>query len=294
MLLCNEKLIRKVILFKKMGMFGQGGDIRVRRAVSLEDLAAAYQLVHDAFVEKGYISPRPGGIRVRKFETLPEMATFIAEVGRRVVAVMSIVPDSVEFGLPSNEAFSEELDSLRRMGRSVCEITNLAVANEFRRSNAFPELTRACYAQALAWDCDDIFIAISPGHSAFFEEILRFDHFGDSRSYSAEKMDIVEGKRMDLRTIEDRWHQADQELGEAAFICDYYCQHNRYHEYVRVWTAIARRAFMDPTLLRPLFVERTGFLTRCSSGDQEAIRGRWGDSLFEEVLNSETAELMLV
>jgi hypothetical protein len=39
-----------------------------KKLITTEDLGAARQLVHDAFVEKGYIEPRPGGIRVRKFE----------------------------------------------------------------------------------------------------------------------------------------------------------------------------------------------------------------------------------
>jgi hypothetical protein len=291
MLACEDKLVKKVALLKRLGLFDPNSPVTVRRAVSRKDLQAAYQLVHSAFVEKGYIEPRPGGLRIRTFETLPEMATFVAELEQEIIAVMSIVPDSEAMGLPSDGAFGQEIDSLRRSGRRVCEITNLAVVGQHRRSNAFPELTRACFAQALAWQCDDIFIAISPGHAAFFEGVLQFEPFGDQRSYSAEKEDVVEGKRLDLGTIDERWRQADRDLGDGAFLHDYYFKHNSYHHCVRRWSSVARRAFLEPELLRELFVEQSGFLQRCRPEVLEAICRCWGDAVFDQVCSRETAEL---
>ena len=166
------KLAKRVALLKRVGLFDrQNHEVVVRRATSVADLAEAYTLVHDVFVEQGYIHPAPTGIRVRAFEALPQMVTFLAQIDGKTVAVMSIVQDSSALGLPSDKAFAKEIGVLRAQGRRLCEITNLAVLSEYRRSNAFPELTRATYAQARAWHCDDEFIAISPGHATFFEDV---------------------------------------------------------------------------------------------------------------------------
>jgi hypothetical protein len=274
---------RRVALLKKMGLFDDRSNIVVRRAISYVDLAAAYRLVYRVFVEKGFVNPLPGGIRVRAFEGVPEMTTFVAEEDGEIVGVMSIVPDIKGLGLPSDQAFAGELGLLRSAGRKVSEITNLAVAAKYRRSNAFTELTRACFAQALAWKCDDIFIAISPGHAIFFEDVLQFDACGDRRSYSAEKMDIVEGKRLDLRRVEDRWLDLDRVMAEQAFLHAYYYQDNPYHDCVDLWSHLAVEAFFDARFLHELFVERSRLLDRCTPQEVKALRHRWGTKLFDRV-----------
>lgn len=291
---CGEKLARQVALFKRMGMFDPDDrSVRVRRAVTEADLRAAYELVHEVYLEKGYITEKPGRIRLRVFEAFPEMATFLCEKDGQIAAVMSIVPDSVDAGLPSDAAFGEELDAVRRQGRKLAEITNLAVKTEFRRSNAFPELTRAVYAQAVASGMDDIFIAISQGHGSFFQGVLQFDPCGDQRSYSDEKEDIVEGKRMDLHTIEQRWQEVDAALGKDAFLYAYYGSGNPFHGYVRPWSVIARRVLLDVDVLWRLFVRQSHMLARCTDQERDSIRRRWGDVIFRAVYEQEMAELAL-
>ena len=294
MLQCGEKLAKQVKLFKRMGMFDPNDrGIVVRRAVTEGDLRAAYEIVHEVYLEAGYITEKPGRIRLRVFEAFPEMATFLCEKDGQIAAVMSIVPDSPDAGLPSDGAFGEELDALRRQGRKLSEITNLAVKTEFRRSNAFPELTRAVYAQAVALGMDDIFIAISPGHASFFQGVLQFDPCGDQRSYSDEKEDIVEGKRMDLHTIEQRWQEVDAALGEGGFLYAYYCSGNPHHGYVRPWSIIARRVLLDVDVLWRLFVRQSNMLAHCTGEQRDCIRRRWGEVIFKAVYEEQMAELAL-
>lgn len=285
---------KKVALLKRMGLFNSADtEIKVRRAMTERDLRAAYGLVHDVFVESGYIDPQPHGIRLRPFEAIPETATFVADVDGEIVAVMSIVEDDEDLGLPSDKAFGKELDALRREGRRLSEITNLAVGKAYRRSNAFSELTRACFAQALWWGCDDIVIAISPGHAAFFQDVLQFDPMGDQRSYSSDKLDIVEAKRMDLREIEKRWKEADRLLGDDAFLIDYYYRENPYHARVGPVATLAKRAFLDPERLRRLFAAPHNFLDTFTAEQRQALCRRWGQGLYAEVYYGHRPELAI-
>lgn len=287
----DSKLLRKVRLLKRRGLFNPENQVtRVRRAVSSDDLEKAYRLVHDVFVDKHYIDRNPQGVRVRPFEALPEMATFIAEADGKVVAVMSVVMDSPEFGLPSDEGFKDEIDSLRRQGRLVCEYTNLAVLDEYRNSNAFPDLTAAVCAQGLEWGCDDVFIAISPCHAAFFGDVLRFVPYGDERPYSAEKNDIVQGMREDLRTLERRLIEADVMLGDEAFLHDFFFTNNSMYRNVRKWEPQARLALEDPCLLRRLFMELSSvLLDRLKPAQLKGLCRRWGAEVFAEVFRMDVA-----
>lgn len=281
MAVSTKMLEKRVGLCKRMGLFGAAeAGVTIARAITASDLEAAYRLVHDVFAEKGYIDAMDGGIRLRPFEGVAEMTTFVARDGGRIVGVMSIVPDHPDFGLPSDKAFTDEIGALRDAGRRVCEITNLAVKGEYRRSSAFTDLTRACFAQARAWHSDDIFIAISPGHAMFFEGVLQFDACGDQRSYSADKMDIVEGKRLDLHEVDRRWADVDRALGDAAFLGTFYYDDNPYHDLVVPWAEQAERAFLTVGLLRRLFVDCSGLLHRCSDEVLDVFRRTWGDELF--------------
>lgn len=278
-----QKLRRRVARFRHAGLFsGCGPDVTIQCASTAQDLAQAYALVHDVFVERGFIAPHPSGMRLRTFEALPEMATFVAKAQGRVIAVTSVVPDSPDLGLPSDKAFHHELISLRAAGRRVCEITNLAVHPDYRKTPVFFELTRCCLAHAMATEHSDMFIAISPEHARFFEEVFLFDPCGDRRSYCAEVLDIVEGKRLDLLGLQQRAIQRDALLEEEAFLNDFFYELNPYHGLVWEWAQEARVRFAQPSLLRRLFVD-SGFLDECDEESMWSIRQRWGERLLGEL-----------
>jgi hypothetical protein len=275
---------RRVELLKKVGLFRRiGTPVRIQRAVSLKELMEAYSLVYCAYLEQGYILPDPSGLRLRTFEALPEMATFVAKIDGEVAAVMSAVPDSLDLGLPSDQCFGPELQALRAQGRRVCEVTNLAVSREYRNSSVLFDMMQPCFAQALYFGCDDIFIAISPGHARFFEDIMPFEPCGDRRSYSKDHEDIVEGERMNLVGIERRLQEIDQMLGEHAFIHDLLMASNPFLGNLDEVAENARRHFLDPVLLEELFLRRNNLLLRCNVAERSAIRTRWDDELFNLV-----------
>ena len=280
---------RRVKLFKRAGMINDTGEIRVDRAVTHDELAEAYGLVHSVFVDQGYIRPQRGRMRVRAFEALPEMATFVAKAeDDRIVGVMSLLPDSDDLGVPSDKVFAEELDKLRMQGRLFGEITNLAVASDYRKSNVFLELTRYLYSHSANIGLDDLFIAISPGHAAFFEEILSFHPWGKCRDYGDTVVDLVEGKRLDLTTFESRMKEADELLGEQAFLHPWYFTNNRHFHEAALAAEKAADQFLDVRLLRNLFCHVSGLLHRCTLNELQSLRKRWGHELFAQIYAAET------
>ncbi|MCL2700582.1 MAG: hypothetical protein FWE88_02685 [Phycisphaerae bacterium] len=274
---------RRVARFRRAGLFsGCGSEVTIQRASDASLLRQAYALVHDVFVNQGFISSHPSHVRLRTYEALPEMATFVATVDGHVVAVTSVVPDSSDLGLPSDQAFNGELDILRAEGRRLCEITNLAVNPAYRNTPIFFELTRCCLAHATLTGHTDMFIAISPEHARFFEEVLLFDHVGDEREYEPGTEDIVEGKRLNLVGLQQRAKARDLILAEEHILNNFFYVQNPYHALVAGWDMQARSFFFEPSLLVELFAE-TGFLGECSLDAMESIGSRWGKERLAEV-----------
>lgn len=283
---------RRMALLKRAGLFGGStfGAV-VSRATSVEDLVDGYRLVHDVFVERGYIRPQPFGVRMRAYEALASTATFVAKAADRVVGVQSLVADGCDLGLPSEGAFRAEIGSLRGQGRRICEATSEAVASSFRKTGVPTELMRCCFAQARAVGCDELVVTVSPGHARFYG-LLGFEQISPMRSYSREIEDPVVLIRLNFQSVDERSARVrDGDADDDAFFKRYYIDDNPYHRHVEAWRILAERTFLDPVLLRELFVNRSDLLSRCSPGELKAIAENWGEEVFARVRGAEPTVL---
>lgn len=271
---------RKLWLLRRSGLFGEDTKgARIERATTLEDLRKAYELVHAVYLGTGYIEPETAGIRVRVFESTPEMATFVARVDDRVVGVLSVIGDS-KLGLPSDAAFKKELDRQRSRGKYLCEVTNQAVAPEYRRSAVPTELIRCAVAHGNKADYDLAVAAVSPSHNGFYE-LMGFREIGGERSYSDKLHDPVVSLSMDV----DQYRRPPlPELNETErFIHDFLARKNHFLPLVENWAEEARRRFLNAHLLRKLFVEERNLLSECSEAQRQTLCERWGHELFAAV-----------
>lgn len=271
---------RKLAMLKRCGLFGH--DLRgatIVRACKWEDLREAYRLAHDVYSEAGYIRPDPSGLRVRMFEAMPETATFIAKVNQRIVGVLSVVVDSPLLGLPSDEAFKAELDAVRGNNKKLCEMTNQAVAADYRNSAVPTELMRCAMAHGFKAGYSGAIATVSASHQGFYR-MLGFMEVGSERSYSATLHDPV----VALTVEADHYRQPLNGLDQAEqFVQEFMTTGNPFMDVVTDWDAKARRRFLEASLLRQLFVTETGFITNCSKIELRALERAWGERLFAKV-----------
>jgi hypothetical protein len=274
-----ERSSRKLALHRQLGFFTEDTKgCAIERACTLEDLRAAYSLVHDVFVDAGYIRFQRGGIRLRIYEACPETATFVAKKDGVVVGVLSVAVDSEDLGLPSDGAFKTELDALRRDGGRLCELTNQVVAKEYRRSALPAALMRCATAHMLTIGCDRAVAAVSPRHSAFYR-LAGFTQFGDERSYSTEIHDPVVGLSVEIGAAgAPAWTG-----GADAYVFQFMVEANQFRSCAAEWQRRARSCFLSADLLEGLLVHVRNFLHECSPAELFHLRRRWGWELFSAV-----------
>jgi len=278
----TKRADRRVALLRRMGLFGDGlAEVAIARATTMDDLAGAYGLVHDAFVDQGYIERDWTGLRMRPYEALPETATFIARHHGDVIGVSGLITDSSDLGVPSDHVFGDEIEAIRGSRRIVCEITNQAVSTAWRGTTVATELMRCLYAHALAIGCTDLICVVNPGHAKFYG-LIGFSQIGDVRSYSDVADDPV--VLMHAANIAHRFDGiAPSESNAEGFLRKFYVDENHYRRYVESWDMVAERLFLDPVGLHELFVTRSRLLEKCSGSELGAIRWRWGAEIFDEV-----------
>ena len=277
----ERRSARRLARLTRAGLFGTNthGAI-IEQASTFHDLQQAYRLVHDVYVESGYIRPDTSGIRLRMFEASPDEATFVAKIEGRVVGVVSVAADSVALGLPSDTCFKEVLDELRAQGARLSEMTNQAVAAEYRKSGIATELMRCAAAHVIRGQFDENVAVISPNHAAFYK-ILGFREIGTPRSYS----DTVYDPVVALSTGLDQYRKPVPDPGDETrcFVQNFMADGNPFMAQVEQWARAAAAHFRDSQLLRQLFISETAFITQCSKEDLAFLKRIWGRRPFNSV-----------
>jgi hypothetical protein len=287
----SEK-IRRWNLMKKRGCFCDIPEgITIERAITIEDLCSAFRLVHDEFVEQGYIDPHPSGMRIRVYEASPETVTFIAKEEGKIVGVTSLVVDSPEFNLPAMNTFYDEIISLRQRGIKVSdgfkivEGTNWAIIDKYRNTGILSELMRVCLSCGRVNNWDYILGAVSPTHS-FFYDLMCFDIIGSERDYNNAKNDPVILESVDIKEFNDRMitPRKGDEREHIDMVNKYFLEDSPYMSKIDKWDQEARAVFANTEFLKELFINRTDFLSSCSPEEREKIYDCWNKNAGKEIV----------
>lgn len=143
-------------------------------ARSQEDLEAAFKLLHDSYVDSGFMQPHPSGLRVTKYHALPSTTTLVAKLDGKVVGTTSLIRSSL-FGLPMENSF--DLTEIKKGGRRVVEISSLAVDKSFRGNHGEIFLPLVKYFVKYSFDffgVDHFVIAVNPARADLFEGVFLF------------------------------------------------------------------------------------------------------------------------
>jgi len=176
-------------------------DFVFKLAETEEELTAAFYLLHESYVQQGYMEPQLSHLRATFFHLLPSTCLLIAKKGERVIATVSIIRDSAH-GLPLEKDF--DLSYFRNEGRKISEISSLAVADEYRSSHGFVlfPLLKFMYNYCKNYFATDVMVlATHPKLSDLFEAILLFKPIEDKviENYGFANGAPAVGKYLDLK-----------------------------------------------------------------------------------------------
>lgn len=145
----------------------------VRVARSARRQADAGLLLRKMYAWRGYAFDVERNQRANKI-------TLYAETGGVVVGTMSLCLD--RGGLPADENFGDQLESLRRQGRRLCEPSQLAI-DKGMSQRVFAALIHTSYIYAHnIQDFTDYVIEVNPRHVAFYKRMLGFADFSGARA----------------------------------------------------------------------------------------------------------------
>lgn len=175
-------------------------EMEFKIATTQDELQQAFQILHDAYVEQGYMNSTPSGLRFLKYFALPSTTTIVAKKGNEVVGTMSIIRRT-RMGLPMESLFN--LDCLTTADTEVAEISSLAVAKKFRgqRGEVFLPLCRFLHQYCVQlMKIKYMVIAVHPTMAEVYRALFGFedlkDFFGshvNPKDYQTKSYDFANG-----------------------------------------------------------------------------------------------------
>ena len=186
--------------------------ILFRPAVTTDDYIKAFRLLHDVYVEAGYIDPSPSALRIVPQHSHPASRVFLGcfsknNSRRATVYTSSLFPDS-SAGLPMDTAFKNELDILRAQGRGIAEVGCMAADPAYKKEDMnIPMLgNRIVHQYATRYlKADDLVITVHPRYQWVYEDVLLFEKIGAVRAYPYVRGNPAVALRLDLKTARERY-----------------------------------------------------------------------------------------
>ena len=143
-------------------------------AETKEELEACFAVLHDAYVDCGFMKPDPSGMRVTIYHALPTTTTLCAKYDGQIVGTISLIRESA-LGVPLQQIF--DLTSVREKEGQIAEVSALAVHRNFRKTGGsilFP-LMKFMYEYCTTFfDTRHLVIAVNPSHIEMYESLLFF------------------------------------------------------------------------------------------------------------------------
>jgi len=210
MSLANEN---KPVVQEKNDMRSYLESIEYRVARTRGELEESYRLVYNEYLKRSYVNENDSKLHLSLFNLLPEATTFVALSNNEILATATVIPDTC-FGLPMDDLYKPELDTLRQSGNKLCEISMLA-SNTSIFKEGTPLLLNArkmfliyyLFKYILDYtikylNLDYICIAVNPKHEMTYDNLL-FENLGGLKSYDKVNGAPAIGKCLNLKTIKE-------------------------------------------------------------------------------------------
>lgn len=172
-------LIRRKVTFDESVLEG----VTVEVAHTRSSYRDAFRLVHDAYLDRGWIEPQESGMWLTPQHTLGTTTVFVLRRGAACLGTVSLTEDT-QAGLPIDLTYADETRELRGRTGKLAEIGSLALARPARRNGLFIVLMVSMWRYARhRLGVTDIVIAIDPNMADYYEAIFSFRRFTAARSY---------------------------------------------------------------------------------------------------------------
>lgn len=159
---------------------GAQEDVHVDLASSRSDRQTALKLCGEVYQRKGLLPGTALKPHVSAQSCVPGSAIFVAKQDKAIVGTISFYMDSA-MGLPMDEVYGEEVDSMRERYARIAEVGSLAVLEGHRDLGVIILLYQAAFRWAVATGTQCVVACVRPSTRRAYSQMLLFEVLGESK-----------------------------------------------------------------------------------------------------------------
>ena len=278
---------------------GAPPNIIFKLADTKDELEQAFRVLHDAYVDQGYMSPHASGLRVTKYHALPTTAVLIAKdtTNGLVVGTVSIVRDT-PLGLPLDSAFP--LLHIKKEYNHLAEVSSLAIRKDYRKkpSDLLWPLLRFFYLYLRnVMKVDAYVIGVNPLWHDLYTGILGFTQL---KGFQSENYSFANNAPVSAYFV----NVAEQELIFYKFYAHLPIYANFYHYCIHLKLSSTQYRFpknkyisvqntiMNEDFFNYFFKEKTDALQLMSEDEKNMIQVYYPNKSFSKLIHGNKAHLV--
>lgn len=242
-------------------------ELQIEIASGQQDFETAFRLLHDCYVGSGLMDAHVSGLRCNSYSFLPNTAIIILKKGVRVIGTVSLIRDST-MGLPSDEKYKIENDTLRNEGKVLTEVSALAIDVEFRNQGHLLNLLlmKFLYNYTKKYsDSNYLVCTIHPRAEDFYSALWGFKRRGSQVSYGYVKGALAIYMFMELSEANERKVVASYRSENPYKNLGLYClQKDNRFIYPAFESGQVIEVRMTPDVLNYFFKEKTDLFNELS------------------------------
>jgi hypothetical protein len=251
------------------------------------ELAQAYKLLHDSYVQSGFMNPAPTGMRVLVQHVLPQTTTIVAKWDSKIIGTLSIIRDN-SFGLPLEKIF--HIDARRTNGRRLAEVSSLTIDPSFRGQAdkvLFPMIRFVTQYARYYFGVHEFVIAVNPSMVDFYIGYMCFEKLkAKAIPYDFVKGAPAVGLFLNFETADARWKQTFDHRPLHANFYKFWttipsAPENRLPE--RKYASISD-PILTPELLSDFFIAKAKLNEKLSKRDYESLMAIYPFSSYQQIL----------
>ena len=250
-------------------------DIIFEMAKTQTELETAFKLLHDAYVEQGFISTQANGMHLNVAHALPSTSILIAKLEGKVIGTISIIRDT-PLGLPMEKVF--DISKLKLNGSRVAEFSCLAIDPKFRRKKGkdvfFPLTLFAAKFAKDYFGVDYLVFNLYPHHADFYNAIFGSEHLIRNKIFPKNYMGApATGIKLDLNNVESFARKKYFGLGPGRDLYSYTFKKNHsYFKFPDSLKGFINYPVMTPQMLSYFFLEKSHLFSNLSLLENQILQ----------------------
>lgn len=261
-------------------------DFSFKIAQTKEEFEQAYSILHDNYVECGYMQPHSSGMRITKYFLLPSTTTIIILLNQKVIGTMSIIRKT-RLGLPMEKSF--DLSPYEKSDEIIAEVSALAIDKNFSRGRAelFLPICKFFYEFIRNYmGIHKVFIAVNPAMADFYEGFLLFERVKSKviDTYSFANGAPAVGLYGDLEKVFIRMKSVYDSKPLSKNLFHFFTQHKLTHfSFPERYFHKSMDPHMTPEMIQYFFIEKSDVLSSLTKEELNYIMQLYPRSLIQEV-----------